>query len=218
MSSLILNGWAASADAWSLCGVDRSAVYSYRDHLSGVTRRAFENAGSVRLAGWSMGGTHALELVLSAPEKVQSLLLVAATPRMMKDGDGWPGMTERRIQALSYGLRLSVRETLLPVNPYIVDDEESLSAGLDYLRKTDLRERLIAKRDELSRIPVTIFQSERDAVVPSAHARFLADVFASSRLVMVPGSEHALTVTEHLAIADELKISFAPRPSNLTNH
>lgn len=195
MACFVLNGWAAAETAWSLCKFNRDRVFSYRDHLDGVTSRAFDAASRVTLVGWSMGGTHALELALRSPEKVASLVLVAATPRMMKDGTDWPGMTERRLAALDYGLRLSARDTLLPVNPYIVDDETALSRGLDYLRQTDLRARLAASGEALSKIPVAIFQSEKDAVVRRPHADFLASVFASSRLTIIPGAEHALPVT-----------------------
>ena len=198
-SVLVLNGWAASDAAWSLCGFRRDGVYSYRDHLDGATARAFDAAGSAILVGWSMGGSYALRMVLRDPGTVKGLVLVAATPRMMADS-GWVGMTERRLAALDAGLRLTLCGggfTQLPPdkpNPYAADTDENLARGLYYLRETDLRGELEARRGEIASIPAFIFQSERDAVVRPHNAEYLASLFAKARLSMIPGAEHALPI------------------------
>lgn len=195
----ILNGWAASPEAWSLCRFERSRLFSYVEQLSGAPERAMEEAGRVVLVGWSMGGSGALRLAMQNPEKIAGLVLVAATPRMMKD-DGWVGMTERRLAALQMGLQLTMGGGFFGVpegrpNPYMTDSTENLTRGIEYLRATDLRAALREKSSLLANIPTEIFQSERDGIVRPSNADFLMSVFPRAKLHMVPGAEHALPVT-----------------------
>ena len=45
------------------------------------------------------------------------------------------------------------------------------------------------------RIPVRIFQSERDGIVRPNNAEFLKKVFPQAKVTMVPGNEHVLPIT-----------------------
>lgn len=47
----------------------------------------------------------------------------------------------------------------------------------------------------LLRIPVFIFQSERDGIVRPQNADYLAAVFPQAKVIRVPGNEHSLPVT-----------------------
>ena len=199
MKTFVLNGWAAGEKAWSLCTFRRDRVFSYVEQLDGAPEAAMSEAESAVLVGWSMGGSGALRLALQFPEKVKGLVLVAATARMMKD-DGWAGMTPRRLAALELGLKLTKGEGFGGAvegrpDPYMMDSDENLARGLDYLRATDLRRPLLdLAAGGRARFPVRIFQSERDGIVRSENAAFLASVFPGSRVEMVPGAEHALPV------------------------
>ena len=205
MEVLVLNGWAASPHAWELCSFARGArLFSYVEQLDGVAAKAFAVATEpVSLVGWSMGGSTALALAASAPEKVAALVLVAATPRMMEDREsGWKGMSPRRLDALRRGLELTHGEGFFGLpegrpNPYMMDEPENLERGLAYLRETDLRARLIAKFGASSavRFPVFVFQSEHDGIVRATNAAFLKEVFPWASVEIVPGNEHALPVT-----------------------
>ena len=198
MKTFVLNGWAASPRAWDLCTFRRDALFSASDHLDGATERAFDGAAeSVLLVGWSMGGTESLRLVARNPRKVAGLVLLAATPRMMRD-DGWDGMTERRLVALEAGLRLTMGRGLdarpgVPC-PYEMDDDATLARGLDYLRATDLRPALEASRDALAGIPAVLFQADRDPIVRAGNAAYLASLFPGAEVNRIPGAEHALPV------------------------
>ena len=200
MKVFVLNGWAASERAWDLCAFRRDAIFSYRDHLDGATEAAFDAADSALLVGWSMGGSYALKLALRNPGKVRGLVLVAATPRMMRDpATGWAGMSERRLAALEIGLRLTMGGGFFGTpegkpNPYMSDGEENLSRGIAYLLETDLRRDLESARAAMAAIPAAIFQSERDAIVRSENAAYLASVFPLATVRMVPGTEHALSI------------------------
>lgn len=207
----VLNGWAASPEAWSLCRFAgrASRLFSYRDQLDGADSAALAAAHDVILVGWSMGGSSALRLYLAFPEKVRALVLIAATPRMMSD-ENWPGMSPRRLAALEYGLLATHGEGFMGLtpgrpNPYWLDDETQLKRGLAYLRTTDLRTALETRRDEVRAglrpaIPVAIFQSERDGIVRASNAAYLKTIFPQATCTIVAGGEHALPVSIPSAI------------------
>lgn len=207
MTTLVLNGWAASERAWDLCAFRRERILSYAEQLDGLADRALDAAedGAV-LVGWSMGGSTALRLAASRPNRIRGLVLVAATPRMMA-AEGWRGMTPRRLDALYRGLELTCGEGFLGrpegvPNPYLMDDETNLRRGLDYLFATDLRtdlERVFGGGRPVP-FPVAIFQSRRDGIVPCDHAAYLSRLFPQAEVTFVDGGEHALPVTIPAAI------------------
>ena len=199
IKTFVLNGWAASAHAWDLCGFSRDRVFSYVEQLDGAPESALREEDEVVLVGWSMGGSTALRLAVASPEKIRGLVLVAATPRMMR-APGWAGMSERRLAALEVGLKMTHGEGLSALpdgapNPYMLDDDVNLARGLDYLRATDVRQDLtgLCASGRL-KCPVFIFQSERDGIVRHENADFLREVFPNAVVEMVPGCEHALPV------------------------
>lgn len=200
MKVFVFNGWAASERAWDLCGFVRERIFSYVEQLDGEPEKTLRGESEIVLVGWSMGGSSALRLAMAMPEKIKGLVLVAATPRMMK-APGWAGMSERRLAALEMGLKMTNAEgfSALPAdapNPYLMDSEENLSRGLAYLKDTDLREDLLGLcRSGRLRCPVFIFQGERDGIVRRDNADFLRSVFPNAAVEMVQGFEHALPVT-----------------------
>jgi pimeloyl-ACP methyl ester carboxylesterase len=214
MKTFVLNGWASSEHAWDLCRFRRDRVFSYVEQLDGEPEKAMKEVDEVVLVGWSMGGSGALRLAINCPEKVKGLVLIATTPRMMKD-EGWAGMTERRLAALEYGLKATKGQGFFGIpegkpNPYMMDDEDNLKRGLEYLHETDLRKALrdLSGSGQLD-FPVRIFQSEHDGIVRPDNARFLAEVFRNSRVTMVPGSEHALSIEIPEAIDEAVSGLFA---------
>jgi len=177
----------------------RERIFSYVEQLDGVPEDVLRREDEVILVGWSMGGSSALRLALEFPEKIRGLVLVAATPRMMKAAN-WIGMSSRRLTALETGLRMTNGQGFFGVpegrpNPYMMDSDANLKRGLKYLEDTDLRVPLI---DLLAsgklKCPVRVFQSECDGIVRPENAKFLAAVFPGASVEMVPGSEHALPV------------------------
>ena len=199
MKTFVLNGWSASEQAWDLCAFPRDRVFSYVEQLEGLPEKAVEAEDEVVLVGWSMGGSAALRLAVSYPEKIKGLVLVAATARMMKD-DGWAGMSERRLAALEVGLKMTHGEGFFGIpdgkpNPYMLDEERNLARGLGYLRETDLRAALEElKSSGRIKCPVAIFQSERDGIVRAENAAYLKSIFPQASVTMVSGAEHALPI------------------------
>lgn len=200
VKTFVLNGWASSPEAWDLCLFERERIFTYTELLDGVAEDALEKEKEFILVGWSMGGSFALKYAMKFPERLKGLVLVAATPRMMRDAN-WDGMTPRRLAALEAGLKMTKGEGFFGTpegrpNPYRMDSDVNLARGLEYLKDTDLRLDLI---DLLAsgkvRCPVYIFQSESDGIVRSGNAKFLNAVFPQARLEMISGGEHALPVT-----------------------
>ena len=205
---MVLNGWAASAHAWDLCRFMKEpapdgtqpVLFSYVDQLDGKPERMFENGGRFILVGWSMGGSSAMRLVCRYPDQIAGLVLLAATPRMMEEGNsGWRGMTPRRLEALKKGLELTRGQGFFGIpegkpNPYMQDEPENLERGLKYLLETDLRTDVERIFKSGCSFPVYIFQSEHDGIVRRSNALWLKDVFPDAHLSMVEGGEHALPI------------------------
>ena len=215
----VLNGWAASPQAWDLCRFMRTRLFSYVEQLDGEPEKAIENVERCILVGWSMGGSSALRLAARWPEKVAGLVLIAAKPRMMEEKEsGRKGMAPRRLEALRYGVTMTHGEGFFGVpegkrHPYCVDCDGSLARGLKYLLETDVRadlERAFLGRGGLGgqsgqqaydnevcacRSPaVHIFHSERDGIVRPENAAYLQKIFPQASVTMVPGTEHALSI------------------------
>ncbi len=216
---VVLNGWAASPKAWSLCEFMRRpapdgrtpSLYSYVDQLDGLHEREFERGGRFVVVGWSMGGSSALRIACRYTDGIAGLVLLAATPRMMEDADaGWDGMSQRRLEVLRRGLELTHGQGLfgppegLP-NPYMVDAPENLERGLRYLRETDLRDDLERTFRNGCKFPVHIFHSDRDGIVRCSNARYLKRIFADAHMTIVDGGEHALPIHLPKAIDEAVR-------------
>lgn len=205
---MVLNGWAASVQAWDLCPFmreqapdgNRPILFSYIDQLDGKPEAVLSAGGRFVVVGWSMGGSSALRLACRYPDRIAGLVLVAATPRMMEEREtGWRGMSPRRLDALRRGLELTHGQGFFGIpegrpNPYTTDTPENLERGLEYLLETDVRAEVGRVFSGGCGFPVHIFQSEHDGIVRSSNARWLKEVFPAAELTVAEGSEHALPV------------------------
>ena len=188
MKVFVLNGWASNSHAWDSCGFPRERIFSYVELLDGVAEEVLRNENEFVLVGWSMGGSYALRYAMRFPEKLKGLVLLAATPRMMRD-ENWAGMTPRRVAALELGTKMGKGGI------FVRDSDENLSRGLDYLKETDLRRELV----DFSALgglkcPVYVFQSVLDGIVRADNAKFLGTVFPNAHVEMIEGGDHALSV------------------------
>ena len=64
---LVLNGWAAGLETWSLCAFPHDWVFNYLEQLDGLPEKALAASEDVVLVGFSMGGNSALRLLLAYP-------------------------------------------------------------------------------------------------------------------------------------------------------
>ncbi len=218
MKTFVLNGWSASAAAWELCTFEKAAIFSYTDQLAGLPEAALAQEDAAVLVGWSMGGSAALRLLLKFPEKIKALVLIAATPCMMRK-EGWDGLSLRRLEALRVGIKMTHGAGFfgtpegLP-NPYALDEDANLERGLNYLAETDLRAELT--RDLAAKPfegPVTLFQSKNDGVVRPGNAVFLKSLFPQAELIWREGTEHALPIYMPREIDEAVKKSLSKEVS-----
>ena len=194
--TLVFNGWAAGRETWDLCTFPHDWIFDYVEQLDGLPERVMSETDAAVLVGFSMGGTTALRMALAFPERVRGLVLVSATARMMEDpATNWKGMSLRRRAALKLGTQWAFQG-----DPSPMYREDNMDRGLDYLQNTDLRSDLsnvsnVSNVSNLLHIPVSIFQSDRDAIVRAHNAAFLKSVFPQAVVTMIPCSEHVLPVT-----------------------
>jgi pimeloyl-[acyl-carrier protein] methyl ester esterase len=155
--------------------------------------------------GWSLGGLLALAAARRAPDAVDRLVLIGATPRFVQ-GTDWPcamaGETlhqfavdlERDYHAtLNRFLSLQVgsgeRDLLRQLRAQLLEHGEphpdALRAGLAILERTDLR-------GELSAIhaPALVLHGARDRLVPIAAGDHLARQLPCARLVTLETAGH----------------------------
>ena len=194
----VFNGWAAEEDVWGRCRFRRDRIFNYLEHLDGVSLSAVaEEPGPFVLVGFSMGSSIALQAVLEHPEKVQGLVLVSGTARMMEErapaeqGGGfvWQGMSPRRWEAFRTGVKMLNED-----NPSPLFDDVNLDRGLEYLKTTDQRAALTAIAGR-THFPVAIFQSRRDGIVRPHNAEFLHRIFPQASLNWIESNEHDLPRT-----------------------
>ena len=153
------------------------------------------------LMGWSLGGLVALKLASERPQQVQSLTLVASTPRFVADA-GWPGVDARlferfmevfeedaegtliRFLALNCKDASTMREDVRKLKDILyfcgLPAPRALRGGLAILRDSDLR----AELDGLA-MPHLLLFGEHDNIVPAATADVLASRHPVRRLAEV---------------------------------
>ncbi len=173
----------------------------------------------VFLAGWSLGGTIALETASCRPDLVAGLIMISTTPKFCA-GPGWPaGVSPGVLHAMSKKFKLNPREvfkdffknTALPS----AEKEETLSlkienagamnplelsVGLEYLSDTDLRNEA-AKLN----IPALIIHGRQDAIIPVEAGLALKNLLPVSKINFYENCGHGLPWQNSTAIAKDIK-------------
>ena len=163
--------------------------------------------GSV-LCGWSLGGLLAMQTAALAPKRFKQLILVGSTPRFTQ-ADDWPhaqpvgllalfsaalarnpaDVLQRFVSLINQGdaqaraISRTMNQQLL-ASP--LPDTPTLLAGLDWLRKVDLRP-LLARIST----PTLLLHGEHDRLMPLAAAQGLAQQLPDARLEVIAGAAHA---------------------------
>jgi pimeloyl-[acyl-carrier protein] methyl ester esterase len=169
------------------------------------------------LVGWSLGGQVALRAALDHPEKVERLVLLAATPKFLAADDWAHGMPAGDLAAFADALRAEPEHTLLRFlslqtrgmagQKTLLHDlrarlfaappatDAALAAGLAILRDTDLRDEV---RDVAQ--PTLVVHGALDTLTPKGAGAWLAAALPQARHVEIPRAAHA----PHLSHADEV--------------
>jgi len=176
--------------------------------VGSATERAAPPSEPLSVLGWSLGGSVALHWALTAPARLERLILVATTPCFVARAD-WPhaisATTLRRFGdelAVSYRLTLQrfvalqvkgsdhAREVLAALHGPLSAAEEpsrdTLRKTLLLLKRTDLRSVVGAVRQR-----AVVIAGERDTLVPPAACRWLADALPHASFRSIAAAGHA---------------------------
>lgn len=164
-----------------------------------------EHPGPLRLAGASMGGMLALEVLAQAPGRVRALALLGTSARA-----DTPELVALRTAAIAQ-FEAGAAETVLRANlpfafhPSRQHDDALIDA---YLRMVLERagaqalarqnRALIARADRRALLPSIacpslVMVGDSDLLTPPEHAREMAEAIAGARLVVLEGCGHMLT-------------------------
>lgn len=171
--------------------------------------------GTFALAGFSLGGYVAQEVLRIAPERVERLALIGTTFR--------PDSPERIAQrrAVNAGVALPGRfhgfgDRL--VGAYLHPDHRGEPRYAERVRA--MTERLgpdvLVRQNNLDRVdgtdvlrrlrcPVLIMCGDRDAITPPAESRAMAALVPHARLVQVPGSGHLAPIEDAAFVSREMR-------------
>jgi len=182
------------------------ADHTRDDSISGVARRILAGAPRLfALAGLSMGGYIAFEMLRVAPERIARLALL--------DTSAWPDTAEqsaaRRVQ-MALAAQGEFAEVLNGLFPRLVHrtrradvalraafDLMAEDVGLDgYLRQQAANLGRADSRPTLARIhcPTLVLVGDGDEVTPPERAAEMARGIAGARLVSVPQCGHLSTI------------------------
>lgn len=162
---------------------------SFKDKVSEHISKA--GARSVSLLGWSLGAIVALELAAELYKPLDRLILISPTSRFTQDKEsgyraGWGAkVLDRMIRNLDLRGEETVssfRSSLFSeseieriLNTPELDnlkaqDIEQLKLGLEYLKKTDLRESV-----QCVSVPTLMVHGEADRIVPVEASKYMAE-------------------------------------------
>lgn len=234
---VLLHGWGLHGGVWdTLVPLLEPVFRVIRVDLPGHGRSAWRGGGGLedmaravlgcvpeRAAwlGWSLGGLVAARAALVAPERVERLVMVAATPSFVRRPDWSPAMAPEVLEAFADNLRRDYRRTLqrflaLQVHGSDAADvvlrelrarllqhgqpsPEALWAGLEILRTTDLRARLA----DIA-CPVLFLMGARDTLVPRMAAERAAARLPNARVEVIAGAGHAPFLSSPAIVAERL--------------
>jgi pimeloyl-[acyl-carrier protein] methyl ester esterase len=171
--------------------------------------------------GWSLGGLLAMRAALRAPGQVSALITLASSPCFVRR-PGWQSamlpslletfsaeLQENYARTLNRFLSLQVRgsehgsDVLKTLRSTLLvhgePDAAGLSAGLELLRTTDLRNDLgeVACR-------TLLLMGERDTLVPAGAGSGAAALLADAQLAVIEGAGHAPFLAAPDAVAERI--------------
>jgi pimeloyl-ACP methyl ester carboxylesterase len=202
-------------DLWRF-GPVTIAEHTRDDSMAAIARRILATAPPrVALAGHSMGGYVALEIMRQAPTRVGKLALLDTSARA-----DTPEQTERRrgLIALAEGGRFAeVTGLLFPilVHPSKRSDRELLERAREMAEDTGAeafvrqQKAIISRPDSRPslgaiRCPTLVLVGDSDQVTPPERAEEIAAAIQGARLVVVPECGHVSALEQPAAVSHAL--------------
>jgi pimeloyl-ACP methyl ester carboxylesterase len=178
------------------------ADHTRDDSLPAIAARLLrEVPGRFALAGLSMGGYVAMEVMRQAPERVERLALLDTSAR--PDTPEARADRERMISLAQAGRFEDIISRLWPrlVHPDHQDDEKLRGVVTAMMQDVGAEAYIRQQRAIMARpdsrpllpgieIPTLILVGEEDAITPADIAREMAEMIEWASLVVIPGSGH----------------------------
>lgn len=160
------------------------------------------------LLGWSLGGLLAQNILLKHPEKVQSLICLASTPRFTQI-EQWSGAVSPKLMAdffhsihadslatLKHFWRLqmqgsewsrqSLRQFLQRMQAYQLPSLSGLTQGLTLLNHFDFRDAW-----QSNQTPLLWLCGEKDPLIPAESIAQFSKITPNARCEVIPGAAHS---------------------------
>ena len=194
------------------------ADHTQDDSIAAIAARLLREApGRFDLAGLSMGGYIAMEVMRQAPERVKRLALLDTSAR--------PDTTEasqdrKRLIALAEAGRFEeIHSALWPrlVHPDHRDDQALQDIMFGMMRATGVEAYIRQQRAIMARadsrpllpgteIPTLVLVGESDAITPPEIARETAEMIEWASLVVVPEAGHMSTLEQPERVTQALQL------------
>jgi len=204
---------AALASELETCVPDLRGI----DRIPSMAQRVLERApGRFSLAGHSLGGRIAMEIVRQAPERIERLALLDTAVVPVQ-----PDERERRLALVELAERAGMRalgEKWLPpmVHPGRLKDRglmDDLLAMVERSTVANFRAQIEAllHRPDASRVlrsircPTLVLCGRQDSWSPLSHHEQITAAIKGAKLVVIEGSGHMSTVEQPEAISSALR-------------
>ncbi|WP_457094325.1 alpha/beta fold hydrolase [Microvirga sp. P5_D2] len=205
----------------SALSTDRKIVvadHRQDDSMASVAARLLKDAPErFALAGLSMGGYVAMEVMRQAPERISRLALLDTTAR--PDTPETHQNRERQIALAESGRFEDIFTTLWPklVHPDRQSDKALQEIIFGMMRETGpeafvRQQRAIMGRSDSRpllpgiEIPTLILVGEGDAITPPEVAREMADLVEWSSLTVIPEAGHTSTLEQPEKVTQALRL------------
>jgi len=199
---------------------DRNIVvadHAQDDSIPAIAARLLASAPErFALAGLSMGGYIAMEVMRQAPERVQRLALLDTTSR-----PDTPEATQDRKRLIALAEAGRYEDTFAQMWPRLVHpdrqgDEALQEVVFGMMRETGPEAYIRQQRAIMARadsrpllptieIPTLVLVGENDAITPPEIAREMAEMIEWASLVVIPDSGHLSTLEQPERVSRALK-------------
>lgn len=174
------------------------------------------------LVGWSLGGLVAQKIVSSPQSKVVAHIQLCSTPRFA-ELIGWPGIKNTILHMFAQQLssdhasilkrflaiqcmgldspNQTVKKMLAMLQDYPLSSNEALSASLQVLTDTDLRDTLANS----SKVPCMRIFGRLDSLVPAKAIPLIAELSPHSIIHTLPKASHAPFISHEAETLELIK-------------
>ena len=237
----LIHGWGAESRVWEswvkqqfaddfnvtlidLPGFGDSPVCPEKDNLQENWLQALEAAlpEKTHLLGWSLGGLLAQQLALRNPDKIQSLICLATTPRFTQN-DGWtksvsPKIINDFIKAISIETlntlktfwrmqlqgtahsRQLMKDLVKHMSSRSLPGLKALNQGLILLKDMDNREQLASLQ-----MPTLWLLGEHDPLIPQEIKENLPNLQPGCSIEIIADGSHIPFFSHPQETADSIK-------------